>query len=83
MSEDIGESASGGLGVEFADFTAYTDLSVRAKHLYELLQEFHQAVGALVYNHGAVLVGQSINGRLTAFLMRQETEKDETRNPGR
>ena len=74
---DFAEGAADRFGMEFADFAADADLAVIAEDLDELFEEFYEAVGALVDNHGAGLGGETLDSSLAALLVREEAFEDE------
>ena len=59
--------------MDLGDFTAGTHLTVGTEHLGKLLQGFQHAVRRLIEDHRTFLIGQRLQLRLAAFLLRQET----------
>ena len=72
MGDDFGQRAAHTFLMNLADFTADAHLTVFAVSLGKLLQRLHQPVGRLVENHGALLLGQTLNLCLTALLLGQK-----------
>lgn len=72
------QDAAGCLGVEFADFAADADLALFADDFNQLFEQLYEAERTLVNNHRAALFGQTLDGCLSAFLVRQETFENES-----
>lgn len=78
MSKHLGSGAPNSLGMDFANLAGDADMTFGGQDSLQLLQQFDKSERRLVEDGGVRNGGQSLDGRLTTFFVREETEEQET-----